>query len=271
VSLLHALVLGIVQGVTEYIPISSSAHLVLVPWLLGWPVPPFTFDVLVQWGTLVGVFVYFWSDLWDIVRAVLLGLAHRRPFETPAACMGWYIALGTLPATAFGLFLKDFFEAAFSAPVHVAALLLATVAILVAAERFGRRERRTAELGWLDALVIGCWQVAALLPGISRSGSTIGGAMLRDFDRYSAARFSFLLSVPALLGAGVLAIGDLVHAGALAADLPVLSIGFVAAAVSGYLCIRWLLGYLQRRSLTVFAVYCALFGLFCLAVALIRG
>jgi undecaprenyl-diphosphatase len=270
-SLLQALILGIVQGVTEYIPISSSAHLVLVPWLLGWPVPPFTFDVLVQWGTLVGVFVYFWSDLWDIARAVLLGLARRRPFETPAARMGWYIVLGTMPAVVFGFFLKDFFESAFGAPVYVAALLLGTAAILVAAERFGRRERKTTDFGWLDALIVGCWQVVSLLPGISRSGSTIGGAMLRGFDRYSAARFSFLLSVPALLGAGVLAIGDLVNAGSLAADLPALSISFVAAAVSGYLCIRWLLGYLQRRSLTVFAAYCALFGLFCLIVALVRG
>jgi undecaprenyl-diphosphatase len=185
--------------------------------------------------------------------------------------MGWYIVLGTLPAVAFGFFLKDFFEGVFGAPVYVAALLLGTAAILVAAERFGRRERTTADFGWLDALVVGCWQVVALLPGISRSGSTIGGAMLRGFDRYSAARFSFLLSVPALLGAGVLAIGDLVKAGSLAGDLSALAIGSVAAAVSGYLCIRWLLGYLQRRSLTVFAVYCALFGLFCLAVALIRG
>ena len=269
-SLLHALILGIVQGVTEYIPASSSAHLVLVPWLLGWPVPPFTFDVLVQWGTLVGVFVYFWGDLWDIVRAVLVGLAHRRPFETPAARMGWYIVLGTLPATAFGLFLKDFFEAAFGAPVYVAALLLGTAVILVIAERFGRRERATADFGWLDALIVGCWQVVALLPGISRSGATIGGAMLRSFDRHSAARFSVLLSVPAMLGAGALAIGDLVNTGALAADLPALTVGFAAAAVSGYLCIRWLLGYLQRRSLTVFAAYCALFGLFCLTVALIR-
>jgi undecaprenyl-diphosphatase len=270
-SLLQALILGIVQGATEYIPVSSSAHLVLVPWLLGWPEPPFTFDVLVQWGTLVGVFVYFWGDLWDIVRAVWLGLAHRHPFESPAARMGWYIVLGTLPAVVFGLFLKDFFERVFGAPVYVAALLLGTAAILVAAERLGRRERTTADFGWLDALIVGGWQVAALLPGISRSGATIGGAVLRGFDRYSAARFSFLLSVPALLGAGVLAIRDLVKAGSLAADLPALAIGFVAAAISGYLCIRWLLGYLQRRSLAVFAVYCALFGLFCLAVALLRG
>ncbi len=243
----------------------------LVPWLLGWPTPPFTFDVLVQWGTLVGVFVYFWSDLWEIARAVLLGLAHRRPFETPAARMGWYIVLGTLPAVVFGFFLKSFFEKFFGAPVYVAALMMVTAGLLVAAERFGRRERKTADLGWLDALIIGCWQVLALLPGVSRSGSTISGAMLRNFDRYSAARFSFLLSVPALLGAGVLAIRDLVEAGSLAGDLPALSIGFVAAAVSGYLCIRWLLGYLQHRSLTAFAVYRVLFGLFCLAVAVIRG
>ncbi len=270
-SLFHALILGIVQGATEYIPVSSSAHLVLVPWLLGWPDSPFTFEVLVQWGTLVGVFIYFWRDLWDIVCDVVVGLVRRRPLETAPARMGWYIVLGTIPAVAFGFFLKDVFEAAFGAPVFVASLLLGTAAILTAAERFGRRERTTRDLGWLDALIVGIWQVTALFPGISRSGATIGGAMLRGFDRPAAARFSFLLSVPALLGGGLLAIADLLEAGTLAADLPALIIGFVAAAASGYLCIRWLLGYLQRRSLAVFAVYCALFGLFNLAVALARG
>jgi undecaprenyl-diphosphatase len=270
-SILHALILGIVQGATEYIPVSSSAHLVLVPWLLGWPDSPFTFEVLVQWGTLVGVFIYFWRDLWDIACSMVLALARRRPFETAPARMGWYILLGTLPAVVFGFFLKDVFEAVFGAPVFVAALLLGTAAILTAGERFGRRERITRDLGWLDALIVGMWQVTALFPGISRSGSTIGGAMLRGFDRPAAARFSFLLSVPALLGGGVLAIFDLLEAGTLAADLPALTIGFVAAAISGYLCIRWLLAYLQRRSLTAFAIYCALFGLFNLAVALIRG
>jgi undecaprenyl-diphosphatase len=270
-SLLQALILGIVQGATEYIPVSSSAHLVLVPWLLGWPDSPFTFEVLVQWGTLVGVFVYFWRDLWDIVVSVFVGLARRQPFATASARMGWYIVLGTLPAVVFGLLLKDIFEAAFSEPILVAALLLGTAAILVIAERFGRRERGTRDFGWLDALIVGFWQVAALLPGISRSGATIGGAMLRGFDRPAAARFSFLLSVPALLGAGVLAIGDLLEAGNVLADLPALAVGFVAAAVTGYACIRWLLSYLQRRSLMVFAVYCVLFSLFNLAVALLRA
>lgn len=267
----QALILGIIQGATEYIPVSSSAHLVLIPWLLGWPDSPFTFEVLVQWGTLVGVFVYFWHDLWDIARDMVTGLARRQPLATASSRMGWYILLGTIPAVVFGFLLKDIFEAAFGAPVFVAVLLLGTAAILTVAERFGRRERTTRDLGWLDALIVGMWQVTALFPGISRSGSTIGGGMLRGFDRTAAARFSFLLSVPALLGAGFLAIADLLQAETLSADLPALAVGFVAAAISGYLCIRWLLGYLQRRSLTIFAVYCAAFAVFNLIVALIRA
>jgi undecaprenyl-diphosphatase len=269
--LYRALILGIIQGTTEYIPVSSSAHLVLIPWLLGWPDSPFTFDVLVQWGTLVGVFVYFWRDLWDIAHDMVTGLARRQPLSTASSRMGWYILLGTIPAVVFGFLLKDIFEAAFGAPVFVAVLLLGTAAILMVAEHFGRRERTTGDLGWLDALIVGMWQVTALFPGISRSGSTIGGGMLRGFDRTAAARFSFLLSVPALLGAGFLAIADLLEAETLSADLPALAVGFVAAAISGYLCIRWLLGYLQRRSLTIFAVYCAAFAIFNLIVALVRA
>lgn len=269
--LLHALVLGIVQGATEYIPVSSSAHLVLVPWLLGWPEPTFAFDVLVQWGTLIGVFIYFWRDLWDISLSVFTGLLRRQPLATGSARLGWFIVVGTLPAAIIGYALKDIFEAAFSAPALVAALLLGTAAILAAAEHFGRREHRLNRLSWLDALITGFWQALALFPGISRSGATISGAMLRGFDRPSAARFSFLLSVPALLGAGLLAIGDLLGAGTLSAELPALVVGFMAAAISGYLCIRWLLGYLQRRSLSVFAIYCVLFGLFNLLVAWVRA
>lgn len=269
--LYRALILGIIQGATEYIPVSSSAHLVLIPWLLGWPDSAFTFEVLVQWGTLVGVFVYFWRDLWDIAHGMVTGLARRQPLATASSRMGWYILLGTIPAVVFGLLLKDIFEAAFGAPVLVAVLLLGTAAILMVAEHFGRRERTTGDLGWLDALFVGMWQVTALFPGISRSGSTIGGGMLRGLDRTAAARFSFLLSVPALLGAGFLAIADLLEAETLSADLPALAVGFVAAAITGYLCIRWLLGYLQRRGLTIFAVYCAAFAIFCLIVALVRA
>ena len=269
--LFQALILGIIQGVTEYIPVSSSAHLVLFPWLVGWPDPPFTFDVLVQWGTLVGVVVYFWRALWAIARGVVIGLVSRQPFQTQEARLGWYIVLGTIPAAVFGYFFKDSFEAVFSRPMYVAVLLFGTAFILVIGERWSRPQRTLRQIGWLDAVAIGLWQVAALLPGISRSGATISGAMQRGLERPSAARFSFLLSVPAMVGAGLLAILDLLKAGALVSELPALLIGFLAAAVSGYLCVRWLLGYLQHHRLIVFAAYCALFGAFCLAVGLVRG
>jgi len=270
-DLFQALILGIVQGATEYIPISSSAHLVIVPWLLGWPDPSFAFEVLVQWGTLVGVFIFFWQDIWTITRDVLQGLLRRRPLATFEAKLGWLVAVATIPAVVLGLLLKAYFEAAFAAPVFAGGLLILTALLLVIAERFGARTRQLEELGWLDAIIVGFWQAAAILPGISRSGATIGGAVLRDFDRTAAARFSFLMSIPALLGAGVVALNDLVGTGALLKELPAITVGFVAAAIAGYVCIRWLLHYLQRHSLYIFAVYCAAFSILTIAVAIVRG
>ncbi|MGQ9500943.1 MAG: undecaprenyl-diphosphatase UppP [Anaerolineae bacterium] len=270
-SLIQAFILGLLQGATEYIPVSSSAHLVLFPWLVGWTEPPFTFDVLVQWGTLVGVIVYFWQDLWTIVRAVLQGFLRRRPFASFEARLGWYLIVATIPAVVFGFWLKQAFEVAYGQPLVVAALLLGTALMLVLAEYRGKQARCLEHMSWWDALDVGLWQVAALLPGISRSGATISGAMLRDLERRAAARFSFLLSIPALLGAGLVATADLVQSGSLSSELPPLVVGFSVAAVSGYLCIRWLLRYLQAHRLTVFAAYCALLGIFCLLVALLRG
>ena len=136
--LLQALVLGIVQGATEYIPVSSSAHLVLVPWLLGWPDAPFSFEVLVQWGTLIGVFVYFWRDLWNVTTGLLTAVLRGRPFDGEDARLGWMIVLGTIPAVIIGLLLKDVFESAYSQPLLVAGLLLVTGAMLAGAERYGR-------------------------------------------------------------------------------------------------------------------------------------
>jgi len=269
-NLFQALILGLVQGATEYIPVSSSAHLVLVPWLLGWPDPSFTFEVLIQLGTLVGVFIYFWTDIWEIVKAVLQGLIQRKPLATLEAKIGWLIVVATLPAVVLGFLFKDYFEAAYSAPVFAGALLIFTAILLVIAEKFGSRERDITGLGWLDALIIGFWQAAAMLPGISRSGATISGAVLRGFDRYTAARFSFLMSIPALLGAGVLTLADLLGTGMLLEELPAIIVGFVAAAVAGYICIRWLLHYLQSHSLYLFAGYCAAVSVLTIIVALIR-
>ncbi|MCS7259285.1 MAG: undecaprenyl-diphosphatase UppP [Anaerolineae bacterium] len=270
-SLIQAFILGLLQGATEYIPVSSSAHLVLFPWLAGWAEPPFTFDVLVQWGTLVGVIVYFGQDLWVIVRAVLQGLLQRRPFDSFEARLGWYLIVATIPAVVFGFWFKQTFEITYGQPPVAAALLLGTALMLVLAEYRGKQQRRLEQMGWWDALDVGLWQVAALLPGISRSGATISGAMLRDLERRAAARFSFLLSIPALLGAGFVATVDLVRSESLSSELPPLAVGFAVAAVSGYLCVRWLLRYLQGHRLTVFAAYCALLGVGCLVVALLRG
>ncbi len=198
-SMLQAIILGIIQGLTEFLPVSSSAHLVLVPFFFGWSLPAdqaFAFDVLVQMGTLLAVIVYFRKDLLQIVVGFLQGIIQRRPFGSPQANMGWYLILATIPAGIFGLLVKDKVEAAFQSPVATALFLLGTAAILFISEWIGKRTRPLESLTWKDALWIGCAQAISIFPGISRSGSTIAGGLLRNIERKSAARFSFLMSIP---------------------------------------------------------------------------
>ncbi len=273
-TILEALILGLVQGLTEFLPISSSAHLVLAPWLLGWSFDPpakFAFDVLVQGGTLVAVLAFYRRDLWAIGLAVLAGLARRQPLASAEARLGWLIALATLPAVAAGLVFKDVVEAAFGDPRWTAANLLVTAALLAVSEWRAGRRRALEGLTWSDALLIGMAQALALLPGISRSGATIAGGLARGLDRSSAARFSFLMAVPALAGGSAVAFGDLMALQDAAEFAVPVAAGFVCAGIVGYLCIRWLIGYLSRRSLYGFSVYCALAGLFCLAVGFWRA
>ena len=261
---LQAIVLGIVQGLTEFIPVSSSGHLVLVPHFLGWHFAKeqgFIFDVLVQWGTLFSVFIYFWKDLKAIARAFFEGILQRKPFAEPDAKMGWYLVIATLPAVVFGLLGKELIEHAFASARMTGYFLLLTAVLLVIAESAGQRNRRMEEITWLDSLLIGFFQVLALLPGVSRSGATIAGGMIQHLDRSAAARFSFLMSVPVMLGAGVLALKDLVELPALNDFLLPLLAGFMAALVSGYIAIRWLIAYLSKHSLYLFAVYCIVLGL----------
>jgi undecaprenyl-diphosphatase len=277
-TIFQAILLGMVQGLTEFLPVSSTAHLILTPWLLGWTTDPafarsvFAFNVLVQWGTLLGVFAYFWRDIASIVRGVSIGLARGQPFETFEARLGWWVVIATIPAVVAGQLLKERIESIFSAYALVSGMLIAAALLLVAAERMGRRDRDLAALNTTDAVAVGLWQTLALFPGVSRSSATIAGGMLRNLERSAAARFSFLMSIPALLGAGIVVLSDLLADAALlrALALP-LAAGFIAAAVSGYLVIRWLLGYLQKQSLGAFAVYRVAFGALCLIVALTRG
>ena len=263
-TVIQSILLGIIQGLTEFLPISSSGHLVIVPFLLNWDIPPaeaFVFDVLVQVATLIAVLAFFWKDFYEMIGAVLRGIQNRKPFETQPARMGWYIVLSTIPAGIAGLLLKDVVERAFASPRWTSVALLGTALLLVIGERIGKRKRDLEKLNWLDALIIGFFQILALFPGLSRSGSTIAGGMTRDLERPAAARFAFLMAVPIMLVAGLVAMIDLFKIPNLGSLLPVFIPGFIAAAVVGYLAIGWLLSFLSRYSLYYFAAYCAIVGL----------
>ncbi|HUF40221.1 MAG TPA: undecaprenyl-diphosphatase UppP [Anaerolineales bacterium] len=257
-TVFQAIVLGIVQGLTEFLPISSSGHLVLVPALFGWEIPAdqvFVFDVLVQLGTLAAVFVYFRSDLAAIVRGLLSALRDPSRRESPEVRLAGLLLLATVPAGLAGLVLKDAVEAAFDSERAVAYFLLVTAGLLVLAERSGRFRKDVEALTVSDALVIGCFQILSLFPGVSRSGSTIAGGLVRGLDRASAARFSFLMAVPVMLAAGALSALELKEVADLSGFLPALIAGMVSAAVIGYLAIGWLIRFLRRGSLYGFAVY----------------
>jgi undecaprenyl-diphosphatase len=263
---LHALLLGIIQGLTEFIPVSSTAHLLIGQALLGLPADDamFSFLVLVQIGTIVSLLIYFWKDLSSILLDTLKNLGGLRDFKTlpPNAKMGWYIIIATIPALLAGYFLKDTVEALFRLPLLEAAIRLFAAAILLSlAERLTKKDRQLDTMTWLDALVVGLFQIIAVFPGASRSGSTISGGMFRNFDRPSAARFAFLMSVPVMLAAGAYEMLDVVRMPGLTDFLPTLAVGFITAAIVGWLAVRWLLRYLAHHSLNVFSAYCALVGL----------
>jgi len=266
-SWFQALILGIIQGLTEFLPISSSGHLVLVPAVFRWEAAPLVFDTTVHLGTLLALLVVFGRDLVGLLVAWWQGLRRREPFATAESRLAWWIILGTIPGVLAGLLLEDAIEALFSQPRAAGGFLLLTAALLTLAEIVGRRRRKLAETKWLDALLIGIGQAAAIAPGLSRSGTTITVAMFRHLTREAAARFSFLLAVPIVAGAGLAQLARwILSDGTPAQALPLL-IGLLAAALSGYLAIRFLLAYLRRRPLYPFAVYCVIIGV--LAIVLL--
>lgn len=278
-NLFQSLLLGALQGATEFLPVSSSGHLVLVPWLLGWPAPSLAFGAVAHWGTALAVVIYFWREWVRLIRAAVgsIVVAIRRSDSSNAgtdpgdARLAWLIVIGCIPAAVIGYLLEDFFEALFSRPGAVSIFLLVTAAILAISERWGRRERDLHSLNWLDATAIGFAQAGAIIPGISRSGATIAAGLARGLRRLPSARFSFLLGTPIVLGAGLLQLVDLFATGELVALGPSLLAGFLAAFGVGFGCIRFLMRHLQRGRLYPYAVYCAVFGTACLLVALVRG
>ncbi len=270
-DLFRAVILGIVQGATEFLPVSSSGHLVIVPWLLGWPASSLLFDTVLHWGTLLSIFLVFWRDFVDIITAALRSI-WQRSLADPNARLGWYLLIGSIPAAVVGLLFKDFVESLFASPRAAGFFLLGTAALLTLAELLARRITRTTpleELRLSQAALIGSAQALALAPGLSRSGTTIAAGLASGLRRDVAARFSFLLGTPAFLGAGLLQLAD-----ALAADraqvvsqVPVLVAGFLASMIVGFLAIRFMLSYLREHTLYIFAVYCLALGLFVIVLS----
>lgn len=271
----RAAVLGLVQGLTEFVPVSSSAHLVLVPFLVRWPIPDLAFDVAVHLGTALGVILYFAGDLAAILAGTWRWALRRGSAEdSERARLLGLLAIGSVPAGVAGILLEGLFEDLFTtaesvddigAPV-TALFLIGTAAILWAAEavyaRRGERERRDlGDIRVADAVVVGLFQALAIAPGLSRSGATIGAGVFRGLRRDAAARFSFLLSIPAILGAGLVALPD-VPAGT---DWGPIALGAAVAAVAGFAAIAFLLRYLRTRTMRPFAFYCVLFAVVALA------
>jgi undecaprenyl-diphosphatase len=268
----RALVLGAVQGLTEFVPVSSSAHLVLVPFIFGWPIPGLAFDVAVHLGTAVALLVYFFKDLSAIVMGASRALSgHGSERDRQHGRLALLLAVGSVPAAIAGILLADFFEKLFQQPVSVALQLLLTAALLFVGEAiYGRRPtergRDLEKVSVGDAALIGILQAVAIIPGISRSAATITGGMVLGLSRDAAARFSFLLALPAILGAGLVELNDLPPA----ANRATLIAAAATAAVLGFLSIAFLLRYLRTRDTRPFAYYCVVFSAVALGFALLN-
>ena len=258
-SWFEAIVLGIVQGLTEFLPISSTGHVRVIPALAGWPDPGASFSAVIQLGTMAAVLLYFRRDVVLITSAWVRGLFNAEVRRSRDSIMGWYIALGTIPVVIFGFVFRDqIYNGARSLMIVAFALVIGGV-IMLAVDRVSTRQRTIESVGKRDAIVVGLCQALALIPGTSRSGATIVGGLVLGFDRETAARFSFLLSIPAVVLSGLFELRDI--GGGDGTPILATIIATIFAFISGYASIAFLLRYLARHTLTVFGVYRILFGL----------
>jgi len=248
-----AFLMGVFQGITEFLPISSSAHLIVVPWLFAWEEPllhSLVFDVGLHFGTLLAIIVYFWRDWLVLLSGV--PLLHRPAQSLPARQL-WAVLVGTVPAAVLGVLFQDHIEAYLRSPLQIAVVLAVMGVVIAYADRVGRMERPLSDLGWREALWVGLAQACALVPGVSRSGATMSAARLLGFDRVAAARFSFLLSTPITLAAVLVKADDLLRI--TGAEVVTMVVGVVAAAVVGLLVIDLLLEWIRKIGLGWFAYY----------------
>ena len=263
-SLIEEIVLGITQGLTEFLPISSTAHLRIVPAFLGWDDPGAAWTAVVQLGTMAAVLIYFREDLLNIARTWLASLRDPARRSDLDARLGWYLVIGTVPIAIFGFIFKDQIESGARDLYLIGTTLIVLGLALLVAEEVGSRSRQIADLKTRDGIVIGFAQALALVPGVSRSGATITAGLFEGLDRTSAARFSFLLSVPAVVLSGLF---ELRHAGTAGGTVGGLVVATVLAFVVGYASIAFLLRYLTSHSTAVFVAYRVILGALVLVLA----
>jgi len=261
-SLFQAVFLGLLQGLTEFLPVSSSGHLVIAQHYLGGiSQPGVLFDILLHFGTMGAVLLYFRRDCVQLAMAPFRSSPEAQPYRRLLALL----VIGSVPTAVIGLLFKDFFVSLFHNLTLVSLMLLVTGCLLFLSERLRFSQHKEKRMTILDALLVGTIQGGAIIPGISRSGSTIAGLLFRGVDGETAARFSFLLALPAVFGAGLLSLGDFSAVSAKA--LPVYLVGMLVAFIAGLVSIHWLMAVVRRRRLYAFALYCWLVGITSLILA----
>jgi len=279
----HAIVLGLIQGIAELFPISSAAHTLLISALLGWQPPSLPFVVMLHLGTFLAVLIYFARDYWALVVGFFAGMSER--FSQPTQRLALFVVLGSIPLAIVGKIFERAFDRLFALPLFAAGFLLITGLILFLVEWLRAGHGEAESLSWWEATLIGLSQAGGLMPGGSRSGFSIAAGMLAGLTREQAARFSFLLAGPAILGASLFELRRIVHPKPEQAALPpgfanlstapeptlMIAVGFLVAFVSGLFAIRFFMRYVDRHKLTPFAIYCWLFGLSMIAVLLLRA
>jgi len=276
-DIIQAIIMGMVQGLTEFLPVSSSAHLVIAPELLGTQ-SSLAFDTLLHVGTLVAVIGYFWKDITSMIKSFVSSLLDipRGKFkegvaDDPYKRLAWLVVVGTIPAGLMGVLLKSEFEDLFNSVTIVGFFLLVTGVILWGSEWIAKRNidkkgKDVKEVSFTNSLVIGVFQGLAIAPGISRSGSTIAAGLFSGLERKLAARYSFLLSIPAILGAALIQAKDIVS---FDANTEVLIAGFLSAAIFSYLAVKFMMGYIQKHSLNLFAIYCWILGALTIIISMV--
>lgn len=268
-SIFQAFILGLIQGLGEFLPISSSAHLVVAPWLLKWEDHGLAFDLVLHWGTLLAVLVYFKNDIWLLAKGFWHSLfKSTRNFQGNIyQKLSWFIIFASIPGAIIGKIFEKQAETVFREPWLVALNLCVFGVVILAADSLGKKQKNLDKMTWKNSVVIGLCQALAIVPGVSRSGSTITAGLAQGLTRADSARFSFLMSIPIIFGAGLLKIGDF------GGNVPTISlvVGFLTAAVSGFLAIKYLLKYVSQNSFNIFVWYRFIFAAIIVLIIFLRS